>query len=283
MKEEDLILGDGRTLHFYDHPPPRRDTELAVFWHHGTPNIGRPPEPLFAVAEELGIRWIGIDRPGYGGSTPCTGRDVAAIADDVARVAERLGIKRFAVMGHSGGGPHALACATQLSDRVVAAVSIAGLAPIDAPGLDWYAGMGAFGAASLRAAAQGRAAKVYHEGLGLEFDREMFTPEDWDALAGSWSWFDSVITPAVAKGLDGLIDDDLAYVTPWGFDPARIVCPVLLVHGQRDRMVPASHSEWLAQRCRSSELWQRPDDGHLSVLNYAASSLIWLRGQLRTD
>lgn len=283
MREEDLVLGDGRTLHFYDHPPQDRATELAVFWHHGTPNIGRPPEPLFEVAAELGIRWIGIDRPGYGGSTAVSRRDVASIAADVARVADRLGIRRFAVMGHSGGGPHALACAALLPERVLAAVSVAGLAPFDAQGLDWFAGMGAFGAAALRAGVQGRAAKAYHEGLGLEFDREMFTPEDWDALAGPWAWFDSVIGPAVAQGLDGLIDDDLAYVAPWGFDCARIACPVLLVHGMRDRVVPAAHSEWLARHCRSAELWQRPDDGHISVLNYAASSLVWLRGQVRSE
>lgn len=281
MKEEDLILGDGRTLHFYDHPPRHREPELTVFWHHGTPNIGRPPEPLFELSQELGIRWIGIDRPGYGASSPLTGRDIASHAADVARVADRLGIHRFAVMGHSGGGPHAMACAALLPERVLAAVSIAGLAPFDAQGLDWFAGMSPSGAASLRAAAQGRAAKEYHESLVLAFDRELFTPEDWEALCGPWSWFDSVVGPAQAQGPGGLIDDDLAYVTPWGFDCARIACPVLIVHGMRDRIVPPSHGEWLARHCRRAELWQRADDGHISVLNVAASSLVWLRGQVR--
>jgi pimeloyl-ACP methyl ester carboxylesterase len=238
---------------------------------------------LFEVAQELGIRWIGIDRPGYGGSTAVSGRNVASVASDVARVADRLGLKHFAVMGHSGGGPHALACAALLPERVLAAVSVSGLAPFGAQGLDWFAGMGKFGAASLRAAVQGPAAKTYHEALRLEFDREMFTPEDWEALAGPWSWLDSVVGPAVTQGAEGLIDDDLAYVTPWGFDCARIACPVLLVHGTQDRVVPAAHSEWLARQCRSAELWQRPDDGHISVLNYAASSLVWLRGQLRSE
>lgn len=281
MKEEDLILSDGRTLHFYDHPPQHREPGLAVFWHHGTPNLGRPPEPLFDVARELGIRWIGIDRPGYGGSSPLGGRGIASIAADLAHVADRLGIDRFAVMGHSGGGPHALACAALLPGRVLAAVSVAGLAPFDAPGLDWFAGMHPAGAASLRAAAQGRAAREYHEALGLDFDREQFTPEDWQALAGPWAWFDSVVGPALAQGPAALIDDDLAFVAPWGCDCARIACPVLIVHGMRDRIVPASHGDWLARHIRRAELWRRADDGHISVLNDAASSLVWLRGQVR--
>lgn len=279
MQENELTLGDGRVLHYYDWKPEFEEPELTVFWHHGTPNIGKPPAPLFAAALEMGIRWIGYDRPGYGGSSARSGRDVASCAEDVARIADQLGIEHFAVMGHSGGGPHALACAALLPKRVIAAVSIAGLAPFDAAGLDWFQGMTASGAAALRAAAQGHAAKVQHEGLNQEFDREMFTPEDWAELSGTWSWFDSVVRPALSEGPGGLIDDDLAYVTPWGFDCARILQPVLLVHGAQDRVVPCAHSEWLARSCRSARLWQRPDDGHISVLNSAASALAWLREQ----
>jgi pimeloyl-ACP methyl ester carboxylesterase len=279
MQENELTLGDGRVLHYYDWKPEFEEPELTVFWHHGTPNIGKPPAPLFAAALEMGIRWIGYDRPGYGGSSARSGRDVASCAEDVARIADQLGIEQFAVMGHSGGGPHALACAALLPKRVIAAVSIAGLAPFDAAGLDWFKGMTESGAASLRAAAQGHAAKAYHEAQNQEFDREMFTPEDWAELSGTWSWFDSVVRPALSEGPGGLIDDDLAYVAPWGFDCARIVQPVLLVHGAQDRVVPCAHSEWLARTCRSARLWQRPDDGHISVLNSAASALAWLREQ----
>ena len=281
MKEEDLVLGDGRTLHYYDWKPGFSEPELTVFWHHGTPNIGMPPAPLFAASVEMGIRWIGYDRPGYGGSTARSGRDVASCADDVARIADQLGVERFAVMGHSGGGPHALACAALLPKRVLAAVGIAGLAPFDAAGLDWFAGMAPSGAASLRAAVQGHAAKVHHEAHSAarsqECDRALFTPADWAALSGPWSWFDSVVGPAMASGQEGLIDDDLAYVAPWGCDCARIVRPVLLVHGMQDRVVPAAHGQWLARACHSAELWLQPDDGHISVLNGAVAALAWLR------
>src|SRR5690349_7589749 len=139
--EIDVALPDGRTLHAY--ASGGGDGErVAVVWHHGTPNVGAPPEPLFEQASRLGLRWVGYDRPGYGGSTPNPDRDVASAAADVTAVVDALGIDQFAVMGASGGGPHALACAALLPGRVLAAVSIAGLAPFDADGLDWFAGMG---------------------------------------------------------------------------------------------------------------------------------------------
>jgi pimeloyl-ACP methyl ester carboxylesterase len=80
---------------------------------------------------------VSYDRPGYGGSTPQPGRDVASAATFTAAIADALGIEQFAVMGHSGGAPHALACGARLADRVVAVVSVAALAPFGAEGLDW--------------------------------------------------------------------------------------------------------------------------------------------------
>lgn len=175
VTETDLALGDGRTLHVYDTGTGHGTTGLAVFWQHGTPSTGAPPEPLFAAAAERGIRWVSHDRPGYGGSTPHPGRNVASAAADVASIADALGIGRFAVMGDSGGGPHALACAAVLPGRVLATVCMSGPAPFGAEGLDWFAGMTPSGAAEYRAAATGRAAlEAYF--ASAEFDPEVFTP-----------------------------------------------------------------------------------------------------------
>ena len=69
-----------------------------VFWHHGTPNTGVPPEPLFPAAAQGGVRWVSYDRPGYGGSTPHPGRDIASAAVDASSVADALGIGQFAVI-----------------------------------------------------------------------------------------------------------------------------------------------------------------------------------------
>jgi pimeloyl-ACP methyl ester carboxylesterase len=276
VNELDLKLGDGRTLHVYDTGADEGDGRLPVFWHHGTPNIGSPPAPLFPAAERLGLRWVSYDRPGYGGSTPDPGRDLGSAADLVSSVADALGIDRFAVMGHSGGGSHALACGALLPDRVLGMVSIAGLAPFDAGGLDWFAGMAASGVDSLRAAAMGRAEKQRYEASGAEYDPE-FTPADEAALAGGWSWLLEVVRPALAQGPGGLIDDDLAYVAPWGADVEQITAPTLLLHGERDRVVPSAHGKWLADRCPAAELRLSPDEGHISILGSSESALEWLR------
>ena len=274
VTERDVTLPDGRRLHVYDTGP---SAGPVVHWHHGTPNIGTPPAPLFAAAERLGVRWISHDRPGYGPSSPHAGRDVASAAGDAAAVADALGVERFAVMGHSGGAPHALACAALLTGRVTRAVCGAGLAPFGADGLDWFAGMTPSGAASLRAARRGRAAKEAHE-ASAAYDPEMFTPSDHAALVGEWSWFDAVVGPAVASNEGGPIDDDLAYVAPWGFAPAQVAAPVVVLHGADDRVVPHAHGAWLAAHLPDAELRTVPSAGHIAVLAEAPAALEWLAG-----
>ena len=278
MKTFDVPLPNGRTLHAYDSATDGADERLVVAWHHGTPNIGTPPEPLFPTSEPLGIRWIAFDRPGYGGSSPLPGRDIASAAADTAAVADALGIGQFAVMGHSGGGPHALACAALLGDRVLGAVSVSGLAPHDAAGLDWFDGMADPTDASLRAAAAGREAKERHEATAEASDPG-FVPADLEALGAEWGWFGKVVGPALAAGPGPMIDDDLAYVAPWGFDPGDVGVPTLLLHGGQDRIAPRAHAAWLAQRIPGAELWLRPDDGHISVLRSAPAALEWLVAQ----
>ena len=242
-------MSDGRTLHVYDAAADGADDRLAVFWHHGTPNLGAPPEPLFAAAAEHGIRWVSHDRPGYGGSTPRPGRDVASVPADVSSIADALGIEQFAVMGHSGGCPYAFGM-RRAPARAGPRRGLRGrTGPIHAEGLDWFAGMAASGEAELRAAAEGRAALEGHF-ASTDFDPEVFTSADHAALAGSWSWLGAIAGKAIEGGRGGMVDDDLSYVAPWGFDPWQV---------------------------RSSGLWLRPDDGHISVLHSGDTALGWLR------
>jgi pimeloyl-ACP methyl ester carboxylesterase len=149
------------------------------------------------------------------------------------------------------------------------------MAPFDAEGLDWFAGMAASGAAELHAAVDGYAAL---DALlaATEFDLEQFTPSDHAALAGAWGFLGMSAGRASQGGPAPLIDDDLAYVRPWGFAVEQVRAPVLLVHGDADRIIPPAHSQWLARHWSSAELRMRPGDGHLSVLDGAIEAMAWL-------
>ena len=281
MRERDVLTTDGRVLHTYDLGPTERSDELVVLWQHGTPNTGAPPEPLFEAARPLGIRWIGYDRPSYGGSTPHPDATIATAAADARQIADQLGIGRFTVFGHSGGGPRALACGALIPDRVVAVVSVSSPAPWPAPGLDYFAGMSDGGARELRAAGRGRA-ELQEVLAANEFDPESFIPADYAALEGSWSWFNGIVEAATANGFDGMVADLVGAMAAWGFDPAAVSAPTLIMHGTADRMVPSSHSEWLAAHCPAAELRLQPEAGHISVLDSAPGALAWLR-QVVTD
>lgn len=298
----DIQLRDGRTLRVHDSTASAStvsastasastvsastetaSTETAthpftILWFHGTPQTGALLDPLLAAAAARGIRMLSYGRPSYGGSSPQPGRTVSDAAADVAQLADALELGRFAVMGASGGGPHALACAALLADRVSAAACLAtlaplNLAPVNTHDIDWFAGMISDGA--LRSAMRGREARVRYEETA-EFDPESFVDKDYAVLETAWTSLGADVALASAAGSDGAIDDDLAYVAPWGFDPADITVPVLLAHGGRDRVVPPSHARWLLDHCRDAELWLRPNDGHIAVLNASSVAMDWL-------
>ena len=278
MDEIDFRLADGRILHGYD-SAPGDDGRLAVVWHHGTPNLGAPPRPLFEASERLGIRWISFDRPGYGGSTAAPGRTMASVAADLTTVLDTLGIGTCALMGYSGGGSYALGSAAVLGERVEAVATFAAIAPYDAPGLDWYDGMIASGLASLHAAAAGRVEKLRYETSGVEYDPE-FSPADIAMFDGPWSWLGSVAGPrSMPNGPDGLVDDDCSYVVPWGCDPTKITAPTLLVHGTADGIIPCSHGHWLAANLPTATLDLHENLGHISILAAAEPALTWIRDQ----
>jgi pimeloyl-ACP methyl ester carboxylesterase len=257
-----------------DHPDATPGSPgLVAVWCHGTPNLGMPPEPLMRVARESGLRWVGYDRPGYGGSDARPGRTVASAGGDVEVVLDALGAERCVVVGHSGGGPHALAAAAALPDRVAAAVVLSGLAPRDAPGLDWYAGMSSAGRAVLASAERGRADRLAF--VEPDDADPVFVLRDLQALDGPWSWFMTVVRPALAGDPSGAADDDIAYVTPWGFDVDAVRAPVLLVHGGSDLIAPLPHARWLADHLPDAELWAEPRDGHISVLHRGDDAVRW--------
>jgi pimeloyl-ACP methyl ester carboxylesterase len=271
VSERDVQLDDGRTLRAHDTGQDPAAT-LALLWHHGSPQTGALLEPLVTAAGERGIRLLSYGRPSYGGSTPNPGRDVASAGADVERIADAFGIGQFAVMGASGGGPHALACAVRLPDRVTGVVCLASPAPLT-DDFDWFDGMVDPGGP--RAAMEGREARARYAETE-EFDPESFTPADWAALSGAWSSLGADVGRASAAGAGGLIDDDVALVSPWGFELTQITPRVLLVQGGEDRVIPPAHADWLVRHVPRSELWLRPGDGHVSILDACPVAMDWL-------
>jgi pimeloyl-ACP methyl ester carboxylesterase len=230
-------------------------------------------------AEQDGIRLISFDRPGYGGSTPRPGRTVADIAQDTEAVADAVGAKRFATWGISGGGPHALACAALLPTRVTAAASLAAVAPWSVEGLDWYGGMGEdnieeFGRAldgrdSLQPYIDENARAMLAAPVGSSFDalESLISGPDKEALATDVGRFlDTNTRAAVEDSSEGWIEDDLAFVEPWGFELESIHVPVLLWQGVHDLMVPPDHGRWLAERIPGVDARISEDDGHLTLI-----------------
>jgi pimeloyl-ACP methyl ester carboxylesterase len=281
---------DGRELRVREAGDPDGP---AVLIHHGTPGDGLPFGPWAQDAAGRGIRLIGYDRPGYGTSTPHPGRRVADAAGDAAAIADALGIGRFATWGISGGGPHALACAALLPDRVVAAASLAAVAPFDAHGLNLFAGMGRDNWVEFGAALQGREAleallsPQAEQMVGIApadlagLFRTLVSPVDQDALdCGLAEHLAAGGARTFAQGAGGWVDDDLAFVEPWGFDVAAVGVPVLVWHGRHDRFVPVAHGEWLAARIPGAEARISDEDGHLTLLTRRVPEVhAWLVAQ----
>ena len=270
IDEREIALGDGRRLHAYAEGDA--SARLTVVWHHGSPQTGALLEPLLHPARAREVRLISYARPAYGGSTPVAGRDVASAAADVAAVADAYGAEHFAVMGASGGAPHALACGALLPGRVVGVACFAGIAPYDGTEA-WFAGM--HNPAGLRAALLGREARLAHART-VQFDEASFTSRDWAALEGPWSALGRDAGAAGQAGPDGLVDDDVAFTRPWGFQLAEVPVPVLLVQGGEDRVVPPAHASAQVASLPAGELWLRPRDGHVSVLLAVPVAFDWL-------
>ena len=240
-RDLEVVARGGRTL---DATVAGARDGTAVLFHNGTPGSRRIAPWWETEAAARGVRLFSFSRPGYGRSSSLPGRRVADVAEDAAAVADALGIATFAVWGHSGGGPHSLATAALLGDRVTACVSSAGVAPYEADGLDWLGGMGQDNIDEFALAAQGREplmtalAAMGAEILAgdprafAEVLRSLMSPTDQEACDDEVAAaLDATIREGIGAQVDGWVDDDLAFIAPWGFDPAAIACPVTIWQG----------------------------------------------------
>ncbi len=252
---------------------------LPVIYHAGTPGGLVAFPPTIEAARAVGLRWISYARPGYAGSTPHPGRAVGDAAADTATVLDALGLTDFVTYGWSGGGPHALACAALLPPRCRGAALVASVAPWDAQGLDFLAGMGSDNLEEFGLAVEGRAAlapfltdaaagmvDVTAEGVVASLG-DLVPAVDVNALTGDVAeWVAGSFRSAVSGGSDGWLDDDLAFVAAWGFAAEEVTVPTAVWQGGQDLMVPLEHGRWLASRIPGARQHLLPDHGHISLV-----------------
>lgn len=260
-----------------------------ILVHSGEPMSRRLFGGWIADAEKKGIRLIGYDRPGYGGSTAHPGYTVASGAQDVRAIAEALGHDRLGIWGISGGGPYALGCAASLPDVAVAVAAVASIAPYGIEGFDYFAGMGESNVesfklffsdpeASRREMREDREAilAATPEQLAEEL-QSLLSPVDAEALTGDLArWLTETNKVALSAGEQGWWDDGAALQTDWGFDLRDIRVPVKIWHGREDRFVPVQHGQWLAASIPGAEADISDRDGHLTMIGRVGEIHDWL-------
>jgi pimeloyl-ACP methyl ester carboxylesterase len=266
---------DGRQLEVVSDGP---ENGRCFLFHGGTPSAAAAYPPLVAELAKRDLRFVTFSRAGYAGSSAMAGRAVSDVATDVQAILDALRIDSFFCAGQSGGGPHALACAALLPDRVIATATLAGVAPWPAEGLDWFAGMGPENLEEFRLTMKGRDALepyLVREAASLHGVRSadvvasfggLVSDVDKAALTGDYAEHMSIsLQLAVSTGIAGWRDDDLAFARPWGFDLGSIETPVAVWQGGEDRMVPMAHGVWLAAHVSGAEEHLLPEEGHLSL------------------
>lgn len=279
-----LPTSDGRSVDVWLAGPPEGQ---ALVFHSGTPGNGLPFDLHVALMAERGLRYVSVTRPGYGGSTRQPGRTVADVAADTRTAMEHLGIDRAWVLGWSGGGPHALACAALLPERTLGTAIIAGVAPYPAEGLDWTAGMGAQNVEEFDAARAGpegllRFMDPLRETLGdiqpadlVKSFGDLVDDVDRGSVTGGLAdYLAALFREAVREGYWGIFDDDLAFTRPWGVDLATIPGRVHLWQGAHDRMVPFGHGQWLATHVGNACPHLVPEHGHLTLVVDAFAQIL---------
>ena len=271
---EPIVVPDGRRLDIRVSGPP---DGVPLVFHHGTPGSVLPFRAVERAAHERDLRFVTSSRPGYGGSTRQPGRTVADVVADTEAVLTSLGAEHCLVAGWSGGGPHALACAARL-EAAAAVLVIAGVAPSDAEDLEWTAGMGQENVTEFGAGLQGeeqlrRLLVDWRDHLkdptvemivsSLEtllpdVDRAVLTDEFGEDMVANFR-------EALSSGVDGWVDDDLAFTRSWGFDLKEISVPTAIWQGSVDLMVPFAHGQWFSEKLPAATVHLQQGEGHLSV------------------
>ncbi len=283
-----IRLRDGRWLGYAEYGDP---AGTPIFSLHGNPGSRLTHYPDDSMARTQGARIIAVERPGYGLSTFQRGRRLVDFAADVAALADALGVARFAVMGGSGGGAYAAACAWRLPTRVTRLALLSSVAPLNVPGA--MAGMSRQNRRSFRAARylpwpllrlvydlQARLI-VRDPALLIEQLSRVLPEPDLAALARPdvHAMTAASVREAFRQGGRGMAWDSVLLARPWGFALGEIAVPTALWHGERDVLAPIAMGRYLARTipgCRATFL---PGEGHLLLYSHWPAVLAWLLGR----
>lgn len=275
-------LRDGRELCWSEHGDP---AGRPLFFFHGFPGSRLEAAMVRAEARRRGVRLIAPDRPGVGGSSDAPGRALLDWPDDVAELADALGLERFPLVGVSGGAPYALACAQRIPDRLSAVGLVGGLGPIHEAGVPaemvFWNRLGLRAGRALPALARPVLALVapvmrrrpafFVRRLAREVeaaDREVLAePELREILAATFA-------ECFRGGARGAAADARIYVSPWGFALSEVTAPIHLWHGEADRVVPVEMGRYMARTLPACEARLLPGEGHFSIVMRRCAELL---------
>lgn len=281
VRDSVVSLSDGRRLGYAEYGDP---DGRPLFAFHGTPGARTMIRIIDAEARHLGVRIIAPDRPGFGLSDFQARRRLLDWPDDVAVLADQLGLERFAVAGVSGGGPYALACAHSIPRRLTAVGVVSAMGPVAESGLKAALTQTPMAALVLlqRAPRLVRAVTA-----SVAFGVRHFPERIFDSLLAVSGENDRRILqrPAVKSclleafgeafrlGAQGTGHEMMLFGQPWGFDLGEIPVPVHLWHGEADEHVPVAMGRYIARQLPQCHATFMPDAGHYWIFDHQAELL----------
>jgi pimeloyl-ACP methyl ester carboxylesterase len=283
-REGAIMTPDGRRLAYTEWGPA--DGSVVLLFH-GMPG-SRLLCPDVEATGRRRIRLVGVDRPGYGESSPKPGRRIVDWADDARSLLDNLAVPVASVVGWSSGGPYALACAATLGERIRSVAVVAGDAPLDAvpgafealptPVQELIARVRVDPTGDARAAVAARCAWYAEDPLSIIASADAHAaPDDPDATARRRpdvaETLAAMFTEGARQGTAGYVDDWIATVLPWGFRLADVACPVAIWWGDRDPLTPKADTEHLASAVPGARLKIVPGEGHSLPYSHWAAIL----------
>jgi pimeloyl-ACP methyl ester carboxylesterase len=269
------VLPDGRDLGWLEFGDPNG---APVFAFHGTPGsryqIVVDEQPI----SDAGLRFICVDRPGYGLSSFQRGRRLVDWPKDVAHLATQIGIEKFAVLGHSGGGPHAVVCAALLGERVSAAAIVSGVGPLGAPN--------AFDSMKkseqIQMKLSRRRSRIMHAACVTQMEAfRQWPSRALNMMTKQFAAADQAILarPDVRTAMEleatrlsrtagrAVAQDLEIFTVDWGFDLGAITVPVHIWQGDEDRSVQPAHAHAMHEAIPHSVLHEIPGAGHFFIFD----------------